>query len=53
VIRRFFVHPEELLAKVRASEGKPLPKSKWQMKLEEAQKMQQQQLREQQKKRSR
>ena len=43
IIRRFFVHPEELLAKVRASEGKPLPKSKWQQRLEEAQRMQQQQ----------
>ncbi len=50
VLRKFFVHPEELLAKVKASEGKPLKKSKWQLRLEEAQKMQQQQLREQQKK---
>lgn len=51
VIRKFFVHPDEILAKVHATEGKPVPKSKWQLRLEEAQKMQQQQLREQQKKR--
>ncbi len=47
VIRKFFVHPEEILAKVRASEGKPLPKSKWQQRLEEAQRMQAQQQRQQ------
>ncbi len=40
IIKKFFVHPEEVLAKVKASEGKPLPKSKWQQRLEEAQKMQ-------------
>ena len=50
IIRKFVVDPEKILAKVRASEGKPLPKSKWQQRLEEAQRMQQQQLREQQKK---
>ena len=44
IIRKFFVHPEEVLAKVKASEGKPLPKSKWQQRLEEAQKMQAQQM---------
>ena len=53
VIRRFFTHPEEILAKVRASEGKPQPKSKWQQRLEEAQRLQQQQMREQQKKQRR
>ena len=47
IIRKFFVHPEEVLAKVKASEGKPLPKSKWQQRLEEAQKMQQQQMKNQ------
>ena len=47
IIRKWFVHPEEILAKVRASEGKPMPKTKWQLRLEEAQKMQRQ--REQQK----
>ncbi len=50
IIRKFFVRPEEVLAKLKASEGKPLPKSKWQQRLEEAQKMQQQMAREQQKK---
>ena len=43
IIKKFFVHPEEVLAKVKASEGKPLPKSKWQQRLEAAQKMQEQQ----------
>ncbi len=51
VIKKFFVHPEEILAKVKASEGKPLPKSKWQQRLEEAQKLQEQQMRAQQKNR--
>ena len=50
VIKKWFVHPEKILAKVKAAENKPLPKSKWQQRLEEAQKMQQQQLKEQQKK---
>ena len=40
VIKKWFVHPEEILAKVKAAEGKPAPKSKWQQRLEEAQKMQ-------------
>lgn len=52
-IKKFFVHPEQILAKVKTSEGKPLPKSKWQQRLEEAQRMQQQALREQQKKQRR
>ncbi len=50
VIKKWFVHPDEILAKVKASEGKPVQKSKWQLRLEEAQRLQQQQLREQQKK---
>ena len=49
IIRRS-INQEEILAKVRASAGKPLPKSKWQLRLEEAQKMQQQQLRQQKRK---
>ena len=53
ILRKWFVHPDELLAKVRAAEKKPAPKSKWQQRLEEAQKMQQAQLREQQKKQRR
>jgi len=50
VIKKWFVHPDEILAKVRAAEGKPVQKSKWQLRLEEAQRLQQQQMREQQKK---
>ena len=42
-IKKFMVHPEEVLARARANEGKAMKKSKWQMRLEEAQKMQQQQ----------
>lgn len=49
VIKKFFVRPGDILAKVKASEGKPVTKSKWQLRLEEAQRIQQQQLREQQK----
>lgn len=40
IIKKFFVRPEDVLAKLKASEGKPQPKSKWQQRLEEAQKMQ-------------
>ncbi len=50
LVRKYSVKPDELLAKVKASEGKPVPKSKWQQKLEEAQKMQEQAMREQAKK---
>ncbi len=50
IIRKWIVKPEEVLAKVKASEGKPAKKSKWQERLEQAQKMQQAQLREQQRK---
>ena len=50
-IRKFMVHPEQVLAKARAADVKPSKKSKWQIRLEQAQKMQEQQLREQQKKR--
>ena len=42
IIRKWFVHPEEIEARLKASEGKPAPKSKWQQRLEEAQKMQRQ-----------
>jgi len=44
VIRKFVVKPEEVLAKVKAAESKPVQKSKWQLRLEEAQKMQQAQM---------
>ena len=50
IIKKFFVRPEDVLARLKASEGKPQPKSKWQKRLEEAQKMQQQMLKEQNKK---
>ena len=42
IIKKWFVHPEEIVAKVKAAENKPAPKSKWQQRLEEAQKMQRQ-----------
>ena len=44
------IKQEDVLRKVRESEGKPMPKSKWQQKIEEMQKLQEQQLREQQRK---
>ena len=40
IIRKWVVNPEEIVAKVKAAEDKPAPKSKWQQRLEEAQKMQ-------------
>ncbi len=42
VIKKWFVNPDEIRAKLKASEGKAAPKSKWQQRLEEAQKMQRQ-----------
>ncbi len=48
IIRKWCVKPEAVIAKVEASKGKPLPKSKWQQRLEEAQKLQQQQMKQQQ-----
>ncbi len=38
-----------VLAKLKETENKPLPKSKWQQRLEEAQKMQRQMAQQQQK----
>lgn len=50
IIKKWFVHPEEIMAKLKAApSGKAAPKSKWQQRLEEAQKMQRQ-MYEQQKK---
>lgn len=49
-IIRKSIKPESVLEKVRVSEGKPIAKSKWQIRLEEAQRLQEQQLKEQQKK---
>ena len=40
IIRKWVVNPEDIVAKVKAAEDKPAPKSKWQQRLEEAQKMQ-------------
>ena len=51
VIRKWCVNPKAVVAKVEASKGKPLPKSKWQQRLEEAQKLQEQQMKQQQKRR--
>lgn len=51
IIKKWVVKPEKILAQVQASKGKPLPKSKWQQRLEAAQKMQQAQLKAQQKQR--
>ena len=48
-VRRYLVDEKKIHAQLAASAGKPLPKSKWQQRLEEAQKMQQQTLKEQQK----
>ena len=53
VIRKWFVHPEEIRAKLKAAESKPAPKSKWQQRLEEAQKMQRKAMEEQRKKQGR
>ena len=50
IIKKWFVHPEQILAKLKAAEGKPAPKSKWQQRLEEAQKMQREMQKQQAKK---
>ena len=50
-VRRFLIDEKKIHAQIAASAGKPLPKSKWQQRLEEAQKMPQQALEEQQKRR--
>ena len=52
ILRKFFIKPDEIRAKLKAAENKPAPKSKWQQRLEEAQKMQQAQLKEKQKNQS-
>ena len=51
ILRKFFVKPDEILAKVRAAADKPVQKSKWQLRLEEAQKMQREMQKQQQKNR--
>lgn len=50
LIIRKSIDKDAILRKVRESEGKPMPKSKWQIKMEQMQKMQEQQMREQQRK---
>ena len=52
-VRRYLIDEKKIHAQLAASAGKPLPKSKWQQRLEEAQKMQQQALKEQEKRRRR
>ena len=49
VIRKYFIKPEKVYARMAANENKPVKKSKWQQRLEEAQKMQEQQMRQQRK----
>ncbi len=44
VIKKWFVDNEKILAKVHAKTSAPVKKSKWQMRLEEAQRMQAQQM---------
>ena len=41
-IKKWFVHPEEIMARLKSTEGQKPAKSKWQQRLEEAQKMQRQ-----------
>ena len=40
VIKKWVVKPEKILAQLKVAQTKPVPKSKWQQRLEEAQKMQ-------------
>jgi len=42
-IKKWMVKPEKLLAQIEAAKGKPVQKSKWQLRLEQAQKMAEQQ----------
>jgi YidC/Oxa1 family membrane protein insertase len=42
IVRKYIVKPEDVYERLRATEGKPMPKSKWQQRLEEAQRLQQQ-----------
>lgn len=50
VIKRFFIKPDVILARLKESEGKPLPKSKWEQRMEDAQKMQKQMIKDRDKK---
>ncbi len=44
IIRKFFVKEDKIMAQIAAASNQPTKKSKWQLRLEEAQKMQQQAL---------
>ena len=44
IIKKFFVDEEKILAKARAKQAAPVKKSKFQLRLEEAQRMQAQQM---------
>lgn len=44
IVKKWFVDEKKIRAKMAAYEGKAAPKSKWQQRLEEAQKMQRQQM---------
>ena len=50
-IRKFVVTEEKVRAEMMLNANKPKQKSKWQQKLEEAQKMQEQMMKEQQRRR--
>jgi YidC/Oxa1 family membrane protein insertase len=50
VIKKFFIKPDVILARLKESEGKPLPKSKWEQRMEDAQKMQKQMIKDRDKK---
>lgn len=50
VIRKYIVNEKKVLAEIQANASKPKKKSKWQMRLEEAQRMQEQMMKEQNKK---
>ena len=48
IIKKYCVNPDAIMAKLKASEGKKQPKSKWQLRLEEAQRMQEQMMKQKQ-----
>ena len=48
IIKKYCVNPDAIMAKLKASEGKKQPKSKWQIRLEEAQRMQEQMMKQKQ-----
>ena len=48
IIKKYCVNPDAIMAKLKASEGKKQPKSKWQVRLEEAQRMQEQMMKQKQ-----